>query len=518
MTLSSLSDGGGGDKANERRYCCLAANQGAVAARYVVTYTYSGNTLKPSGVSPSRKPSGRLFRRRTRSIMTASADPYSQPTLLELALAPFKRFSQIEASGGLVLIGCTLVALLWANSPYAPSYFALWETPVTVGFGDMVLTKSLLHWINDGLMAVFFFMVGLEIKREVLVGDLASPGLALLPVAAAVGGMVVPACLYAFLNHGEVSLSGWGIPMATDIAFALGILSLLGDRVPANLKVFLAAVAIVDDIGAVLVIALFYSGDISLVALAVGGAMFLAMLAVNVMGARHPGFYLVLGAILWLAFLKSGVHATVAGVLAAMAIPARTRMAADVFLAKAGRYLRCFETAMDPEQSLLANKAQIAALEGLEGACHKAGAPLPRIEHGLHPWVAYGIMPLFALANAGVPLTGSAGSGLVAPVSLGIFLGLILGKQVGIVAACWGMFRLGLASMPAGLRLRQYYGVACLAGIGFTMSIFIAGLAFGEQGPLDGMAKVAILATSTVAGLWGYLVLRFSGKGTGREN
>lgn len=442
--------------------------------------------------------------------MTHLASEQALPSrpLIEQALAPFIRFSQVEASGGLVLIACTLAALVWANSSAAPAYFALWETPVTVGFGNMVLSKTLLHWINDGLMAVFFFMVGLEIKREILVGELNSLGQAALPVAAAVGGMLVPAGIYAALNAGQPSLAGWGVPMATDIAFALGILSLLGDRVPASLKVFLAAVAIVDDIGAVLVIALFYSGDLSLFALGVGGVMFLAMLVANLAGVRHPAVYTILGAILWLAFLKSGIHATIAGVLAAMAIPARTRLAGDVFAARTRRLLGCFEKANGSGRPLLADKAQLAALEEIEDACHKAGAPLPRIEHALHPYVAYAIMPLFALANAGVTITGQAGRALGEPVSLGIVFGLVVGKQLGIFAACLGMFRLGLAHVPQGTRLAHYYGVSCLAGIGFTMSIFIAGLAFGEQTSLDATAKLAVLAASTVSGLLGYLVLR----------
>uniref|UniRef100_I2Q1U4 Na(+)/H(+) antiporter NhaA n=1 Tax=Desulfovibrio sp. U5L TaxID=596152 RepID=I2Q1U4_9BACT len=427
--------------------------------------------------------------------------------LLELALAPFVRFSQVQSSGGLVLIACTVAALAWANSPYAPSYFALWETPVSVGFGGLILSKSLHHWINDGLMAIFFFMVGLEIKREILVGELSSPGQAALPVAAAAGGMAAPALLFALFNHGLPSFAGWGIPMATDIAFALGILSLLGDRIPVSLKVFLAAVAIVDDIGAVLVIAIFYSGDISFVALAVGGGIFAAMVLLNFMGARHPAVYAILGAVLWLAFLKSGVHATVAGVLAAMAIPARTRIGPEDFAAHARRLIDRFESSRASDRPLLANPAQIAALESLEHACRKAGAPLPRLEHGLHPWVAYGIMPLFALANAGVRLGGGTGTILGEPVSLGIMVGLVAGKQAGIFLTCLAMFRLRLASVPAGLGLGQYYGVACLAGIGFTMSIFIADLAFGQAGDLGGQAKVAILAASTVAGILGYLVL-----------
>jgi len=445
-------------------------------------------------------------------MITRSPRQTGSLPLFEQALAPFKRFSQIEASGGLVLIACTLLALGWANSPFAPAYFALWDTSITIGFGDMTLSKSLLHWINDGLMAIFFFLVGLEIKREILVGELNSPGQAILPVAAAIGGMVVPALLYALLNRGQQTLTGWGIPMATDIAFVLGILSLLGDRAPVGLKVFLAAVAIVDDIGAVLVIALFYSGDISLVFLAIGGGVFVAMLTLNALGARHPALYMLLGAVLWLAFLKSGIHATVAGVLAAMTIPSRTRIASDVFATRVRRFLEIFEASGNSEQPILANREQMEALENLESACHKASAPLSRIERSLHPWVAYGIMPLFALANAGVPLTVQAGATLGQPLALGIFSGLFLGKQVGIFLACWGMFRLGWAMAPAGMRLFHYYGAACLAGIGFTMSIFIAGLAFGETGDFTANAKVAVLAVSTVAGGWGYLVLRHAGR------
>lgn len=444
----------------------------------------------------------------TRLACDAPAKP-----LIEQALAPFVRFSHIQSSGGLVLIACTVAALAWANSSYGPTYFALWETPVTVGFGPMTLSKSLHHWINDGLMAIFFFMVGLEIKREILVGELSSPGQAVLPVAAAIGGMAAPAALFALLNQGQPSLAGWGIPMATDIAFALGILSLLGNRIPVSLKVFLAAVAIVDDIGAVLVIAMFYSGDISFAALGVGGTILLAMAALNVMGARHPATYTVLGALLWLACLKSGVHATVAGVLAAMTIPARTRICPEAFAERANRLIDRFEAARISGRPLLANTDQIAALEELEQVCRKASAPLPRLEHALHPWVAYAVMPLFALANAGVVLDGGLREILGEPVSLGILVGLVVGKLAGIFLACLAMFRLGLAAVPPGLRLGHYFGVACLAGIGFTMSIFIAGLAFGPESALNAKAKAAILVASTVAGLLGYLILRVTSRG-----
>ena len=444
--------------------------------------------------------------------MNTSRMEISPPgNLLEHALAPFRRFARIEASGGILLILCTVLALGWANSRFASWYFALWDTPVTIGFGDMALSKTLLHMINDGLMAVFFFMVGLEIKREVLVGELNSPGQAVLPVAAAIGGMVVPAGLYALANQGQPSLVGWGVPMATDIAFALGILSLLGERVPVGLKVFLTAVAIVDDIGAVLVIALFYSGELALLPLAVGLGTFACMLLLNAMGARHPVLYMLLGIVLWLAFLQSGVHATVAGVLAAMTIPARTRIAPASFVAATRRLLGSFEASGENGLPLLANKAQLAALEGIEETCRRAGAPLPRIEHALHPWVAYGIMPLFALANAGVPLGGTGGASLIDPLTGGIFLGLFFGKQIGVFTACWAMFRLGWAALPSGMRLAHYYGAACLAGIGFTMSIFIAGLAFGDQGTLDARAKVAILATSCLAACVGYCVLWAAG-------
>ena len=442
--------------------------------------------------------------------MPLPADDREIP-LWEQALAPFLRFSQVEASGGLVLMACTVVALVWANSPLSASYFALWDTPVAVSFGPAGLSKTLSHWINDGLMAVFFFMVGLEIKREILVGELNSPGQAVLPVVAALGGMLVPALLFALLNQGGAAQAGWGIPMATDIAFALGVLSLLGDRVPPGLKIFLAAVAIVDDIGAVLVIAIWYSGAISLTALAVGGVIFCAMLAVNAAGARHPAIYALGGLALWLAFLSSGVHATVAGVLAAMAVPARVRIPARTFAALARQSLDRFEAARG--RDIRTNSGRLEALDDLRSARLLATTPLQRIEHALHPLVAYGIMPLFALANAGVALSGPAGAALAEPVSLGIVLGLFAGKQVGVFLACWAMFRLAGAARPAGIRLVHYYGAACLAGIGFTMSIFISGLAFAGQGELEAKAKVAVLVASALAGGLGYLVLRRAARG-----
>jgi len=427
--------------------------------------------------------------------------------LWEQALVPFVRFSQVESSGGLLLVASAVVALLWANSPWAGSYVALWATPVTLQIGGTSLALSLGHWINDGLMVVFFFMVGLEIKREILVGELNSLRQALLPVVAAVGGMAVPALLFLFLTRGTPGQVGWGIPMATDIAFALGILSLLGSRVPTGLKVFLAAVAIVDDIGAVLMIALFYSGDISFFWLGTAGGIFCFMLLLNVVGARHPVFYALCGVALWLAFLGSGVHATVAGVLAAMAIPARPRIPSGDFLARARNHLERF--AASPQDDIRVDREKQAAIDGMRKVGLLATTPLQRIEQALHPYVAYGVMPLFALANAGVRLSGPAGA-FVDPVSLGVLLGLVVGKQIGVFLASFTMFRLGLSALPAGTRLIHFYGVSCLAGIGFTMSIFMAALAFAGQPVFETEAKVAILAASTVAGLLGYTILRLT--------
>lgn len=440
--------------------------------------------------------------------MTALSPLPGRRSLWDHALAPFVRFSHVQSSGGLVLVASAVLALLWANSPYASQYTALWGLPVGVHLGNAALRMSFGHWINDGLMAVFFFMVGLEIKREILVGELNSLRQALLPIVAAIGGMLVPAALYLLLNHATPGRSGWGIPMATDIAFALGILALLGSRVPPGLKVFLAAVAIVDDIGAVLLIAIFYSSSIEVVWLAAAGGIFLVMLLLNAAGARHPLIYTACGLGLWAAFLGSGVHATVAGVLAAMAVPARPRIASQDFTDWARHSLERFEEASDGD--IRVSPEKWAALDGMNRARLLATTPLQRIEHALHPYVAYGIMPLFALANAGVRLSGDAGAAFTEPVSLGILLGLFGGKQIGVFLACWAMFGLRLATPPAGTRPLQFYGVSCLAGIGFTMSIFMSGLAFPGIPDFENQAKLAILMASTLAGVCGYVVLRLS--------
>ena len=336
-----------------------------------------------------------------------AGEPASQP-LIERVLAPFQRFVRTEAASGLVLMACAVVALAWANSPLADTYEHLWETGVTLTVGPLTLQATLHQLINDGLMAVFFFLVGLEIKREMLAGELASLQRAALPITGALGGMVVPALLYASLNAGSAGAPGWGVPMATDIAFALGVLALLGDRVPVGIRVFLAALAIVDDIGAVLVIALFYAGGIAWGALGLAGALLLLAIGANAAGVRRPWAYGAIGLALWMAVLASGVHATIAGVLLAMTIPARTRIDEAQFLRRGRRALAHFEVEHDEGASALRDPEYQAAAQALERLSEQLQPPLLRLEHSLHGVVAFGIMPLFALANAGVPL-GFAG-------------------------------------------------------------------------------------------------------------
>jgi NhaA family Na+:H+ antiporter len=427
-------------------------------------------------------------------------------TPLERLAKPFQEFAKLEASGGILLIACTVAALIWANSPWAASYFSLWHTKLTFGFAGQQLSEELHFWINDGLMAIFFLLVGLEIKREALVGELASLQKAALPIVAALGGMLVPATFYFLFNRVGPGAAGWGVPMATDIAFALGVLALLGDRVPASLKIFLAALAIADDIGAVLVIAFFYTAEISWISLAIAGAFFVALIAMNRIGARHPLIYAVLGLGLWLAFLQSGIHATVAGVLLALTIPARQRINADGFLARSEKILDEFRRADETGDPIQAGAMRSTALSLLAEDCQHAESPMLRFEHALVPWVKHIIMPIFALANAGVIFGGDALTTLVSPISVGVICGLALGKPIGIVGFSWLAIRLQVASLPGGVVWRQVIGVGVLGGIGFTMSLFIADLAFISASELE-TAKVGILAASVAAGITGALIL-----------
>jgi NhaA family Na+:H+ antiporter len=337
-------------------------------------------------------------------------------------IRPFQEFAARETSGGILLLLCTVAALVWANSPWAQSYAALWHIPLTLGFSEFTLSRDLHFWVNDALMAVFFFVVGLEIKRELLVGELATPRQAALPVVAAAGGVIVPALIYTAFNAGGQGAAGWGIPMATDIAFVIGVMALLGDRVPLSLKVFLTALAIVDDIAAVLVIALFYTAQISWSAIGVAMLSVGVLLLANRMGVGHPLPYGLLGLVLWGAVLQSGVHATIAGVVLAMTIPSRTELDPRQFLLHSRAVLDHFERAAHSETNVMAHDELQVAIEALEDSCEKVQPPLHRLEHALHPWVTFFIMPVFALANAGVSFGGNFAANLSQPVMLGVVL------------------------------------------------------------------------------------------------
>lgn len=421
-------------------------------------------------------------------------------------LSQFLDFFRTEASGGMLLLACAVIALIWANSPFGASYFELWGTTVTVGAGGFVLSKPLLLWINDGLMAVFFFLIGLEIKREVLAGELTNPRGAAFALAAAVGGMAVPALIYTAFNAGLPTMPGWGVPMATDIAFALGVLALLGPRVPIVLKIFLTALAIVDDLGAVLVIALFYTAELSIPALAVAGGFMTVLVIINRLGVQHTLVYALLGIGLWLAVLQSGVHATVAGVALALTIPASRRVDGASFMETAQHTLSTFSAHVRPGNRLLTLE-QSDAMHTLEAAIKATDTPLTRLEHALHGLVAFFIIPLFALANAGVALGGDFGAMVSSPVALGIVFGLVVGKVVGVFGFAWLSVKTGIAGMPRGITWTHILGVSALCGIGFTMSIFIATLAFPGQPGLIDTAKLGIVLGSLVSGVLGWVLL-----------
>ena len=414
----------------------------------------------------------------------------------------FQQFTRLQASGGILLVAAAALALIWANSPWGHSYFELWDTYLKIELGDLVLKESLLHWINDGLMVILFFVVGLEIKREVLVGELATPRRAALPLIAAIGGMLLPALIYIAINLGRQGEAGWGIPMATDIAFVLGILTLLGSRVPISLKVFFTALAIADDLGAVLVLALFYSGEISWTALGIG-AVFLAILIVLNRGQfRHPLPYALLGIGLWLAFLQSGIHPTIAGVLLALTIPARSQDRAEAYMAQCTAALGGLGQGDAHEMG----RRQQAAAQTLEVIAERIQTPLQRLERSLNPWVAYLIVPVFALANAGVDLSGNLLKAFTLPVSLGIILGLLLGKSLGITLFSWLAVKIGVADLPYGVSWPQLFATSWLAGIGFTMSLFIASSAF-QQPDLLALAKTGILVASMLAAFIGFALI-----------
>ena len=425
--------------------------------------------------------------------------------MLRSVLSPFEAFFRAEALGGTAVALATLVALALANSPWAESYAELWSTRVRFGAVTVGLEKPLVLWVNDLLMAIFFLLVGLEIKRELVQGELDTPRKAALPALAALGGMVVPALLFLAVTRATPAAVGWGVPMATDIAFALGALRILGARVPPALIVFLTAIAVVDDLGAILVIAVFYAGELSPAAHVLAVCFTLALVAMNRAGVRTPGWYVLVGLPLWVAVLKSGVHATVAGVVVGLCVPTRPRFARAELLAEGRALLDAAERAPD-------DGAALDAVVTLRHRCQGSESPGVRLEHALQPFVAFLVVPAFALANAGIPLAGIGLPDLTAPVTLGAGLGLVLGKQAGVLGATWLAVRAGLGQLPSGVGWRHVHGASALAGIGFTMSLFVASLAYEEGSTLHRQAKLGVLLASLVAGALGGVLLHRAGR------
>ena len=408
-------------------------------------------------------------------------------------MAPVERFLAIQTASSLLLLLAAALALAWANSPWRASYTALWQTPIGLRFGTLAFERNLGWWINDGLMVIFFFVVGLEIRREIHAGELSDLRRAALPLTAALGGMVAPALIYAGLNRGRPTIDGWGIPMATDIAFAVGVLTLLGTRVPQALRILLLALAVIDDLGAILVIAFFYSSGIELIGMLVLASGVLVVLAMQIFGLRSPWLYVLPALAVWGGAYAGGVHPTVAGVIVGLLTPVRAWFGGDGFAKRVLQHIATYSAATD-------SHTRLVQLDRLGLASLEAVAPVERLQHRLHGWVAFGIMPLFALANAGVTLGSAEFAGDGTRILGGVGLGLLIGKPVGIVFFSWLAVRLGLAALPAGVNFKGVTIVGLVAGIGFTMSLFIAGLAL-PPGPLLETAKLAILAGSCLAAI-----------------
>jgi NhaA family Na+:H+ antiporter len=421
---------------------------------------------------------------------------------------PFEHFIHAQTTMGLVLMAMTIFALLLANSPLAETYAHFFHMKIDFNVGSWELSHSLHHWINDGLMGIFFFIIGLEIKREILVGELSNIKVAMLPILAAIGGMVFPALIYLAINYDAAGVGGWGIPMATDIAFAISALVLLGKRVPAALVTFLVALAIVDDLGAVLVIALFYTETINMTALGLSGVMFLIMVSFNRFGIHMILPYFIIGLLMWFFMLESGVHATIAGVIAALTIPSKPKKTPVTFAEDTKGLIDEYSKYPVTTDHVMHEK-QKAILTNIKDKINAVGTPASRLEHDLHLPVALIVIPLFALANAGISIDfSSIGTTFMEPVSLGIIAGLIFGKVIGIFGVSWLAIKLKIAKLPEHSSMSQIFGVAFLGGIGFTMSIFVADLAFINSPELIFQAKVGILCASLFAGLFGYFWLR----------
>ncbi len=423
-------------------------------------------------------------------------------------IKPTQRFFRKEAASSLLLLAASIIALTWANLPAFGSYHHIWHTKIGLTIGQTIITKSLIHWINDGLMALFFFTVGLEIKRELLVGDLSTPKKALFPVFAALGGMLVPGIIFVLINFNTPSADGWAIPMATDIAFAMGAMAIFGKKLPMGLRVFLAAFAIADDLGAVLVIALFYTKEIVFSNLAICGILILILGIVNFLWIRRTIVYAVLGIMIWIAVMGSGLHPTVAGIIVSMFIPARGKYDTDLFVQKVKQRLDAFQCAENScGFSILLNEDHMNAVQSLEHDCHNVETPLQRILHFLHPWVAFLILPIFALGNAGLTFHElNLSEAMGHPLSIGIILGLVLGKPIGITLFSYLSVKTKIAALPQDIAWPHIFGVSMFGGIGFTMSLFVSGLSFTSP-ELINYSKFAILAGLLLSAVTGILFL-----------
>lgn len=426
---------------------------------------------------------------------------------------PIQKTINNSRTSGVVLFSSAFIAILISNSPWSEEYHHLWELDFSIGFNGHFITKNLHHWINDGLMAIFFFVVGLELKREIIGGQLKDPRNAILPITAAIGGMLFPAIIYLSFNSLGATSNGWGIPMATDIAFALGVLYLLGDKVPLSLKVFLTALAIVDDIGAVLVIAFFYTSDINFISLATGGIFMLILIVSNILGVRNTVYYGIIGiGGLWLAFLMSGVHATIAAVLAAMTIPADVKISEKIYTEKLQLLIAKFKKAKPNNNPTVTNN-QLLIIEDIRIYSKRALTPLQQLEHSMYPFVAFIVMPVFAFSNAGVVLSGDMLAQLNTPIFYGVFFGLILGKVLGVSGLVYLLVKLRWVSLPDGMNNIHLLGVGFLASIGFTMSLFIGGLAFVDKEYIT-QAKMGVLFASIVASFIGYFIIKYASRNT----
>ncbi|MBP94130.1 MAG: Na+/H+ antiporter NhaA [Flavobacteriaceae bacterium] len=425
----------------------------------------------------------------------------------QVLLTPFQKFVKIESFSGLLLLLATLVALIWANSGYSSSYQQLWQYDVGIITQGFEFKKPLILWINDGLMAIFFFLIGLEIKRELLIGELNSMKKIAFPLFGALGGMIVPVVFFLILNQNPDTFKGWGVPMATDIAFSLAVLNVLGKRVPLSLKIFLTAFAIVDDIGAVLVIAIFYSGAINTTLLLIAAALLALLYFASFKGFYSKFFLFFIGIIVWFLFLKSGVHPTVAGILLAFSVPVRQRIYTETFLNNLEDIYNKIKQSSVLKKPIL-SREQIEHIDSLEDWSNKFQSPLQHLEHSLHGWVAYFIIPVFALANAGVMISSDAEMDVA--LTTNIIICLVLGKGIGIPMVVLLAKKIKLVSIPENISNIQIIGVSFLAGIGFTMAIFIASLAFGSTPEYIDSAKIGILLASLISAVLGYLILRFS--------